>query len=305
MWALSAAQPVDLADDLLVSAAAQHAGTTQLHLQDPQLLKQKAVEYFRSADKGRTGFVKDHEAVKLLLRLTEHARLKMPDEEKILEALRNETAGSHALDPRSSPQRGGGSHDETAGALQLGQFTSFVREMVGSALKYQRSQGKEAGGATRTAHQLGEAGGLAKMVQHRCGGGQANGEPRQSLVTLGPGLAIALPPVGRHSTWAERDDGVRKLADIARGEAMCGKEESEHLLVMLGEAEADRGALARALLKRLVAREPARHEPAAVDVLAERVQLCVQLAAYFTHEATLTPYRPNPLTRTLTVTLNP
>ena len=71
------------------------------------------------------------------------------------------------------------------------------------------------------------------MVQHRCGGGQANGEPRQSLVTLGPGLAIALPPVGRHSTWAERDDGVRKLADIARGEAMCGKEESEHLLVML------------------------------------------------------------------------
>ena len=305
MWALSAAQPVDLADDLLVSAAAQHAGTTQLHLQDPQLLKQKAVEYFRSADKGRTGFVKDHEAVKLLLRLTEHARLKMPDEEKILEALRNETAGSHSLDPRSSPQRGGGSHDETAGALQLGQFTSFVREMVGSALKYQRSQGKEAGGATRTAHQLGEAGGLARMVQHRCGGGQANGEPRQSLVTLGPGLAIALPPVGRHSTWAERDDGVRKLADIARGEAMCGKEESEHLLVMLGEAEADRGALARALLKRLVAREPARSEPAAEDVLAERVQLCVQLAAYFTHEATRTPYRPNPLARTLTVTLTP
>ena len=234
MWALSAAQPVDLADDLLVSAAAQHAGTTQLHLQDPQLLKQKAVEYFRSADKGRTGFVKDHEAVKLLLRLTEHARLKMPDEEKILEALRNETAGSHALDPRSSPQRGGGSHDETAGALQLGQFTSFVREMVGSALKYQRSQGKEAGAATRTAHQLGEAGGLAKMVQqqHRCGGGQANGEPRQSLVTLGPGLAIALPPVGRHSTWAERDDGVRKLADIARGEAMCGKEESDLTLTL-------------------------------------------------------------------------
>ena len=205
MWALSAAQPVDLADDLLVSAAAQHAGTTQLHLQDPQLLKQKAVEYFRSADKGRTGFVKDHEAVKLLLRLTEHVHLKMPDEEKILEALRNETAG----------------------ALQLGQFTSFVREMVGSALKYQRSQGKEAGAATQTAHQLGEPGGLAKMVQQRCGGGQANGEPRQSLVTLGPGLAIALPPVGKNSTWAERDDGVRKLADIARGEAMCGKEESD------------------------------------------------------------------------------
>ena len=283
MWALSAAQPVDLADDLLVSAAAQHAGTTQLHLQDPQLLKQKAVEYFRSADKGRTGFVKDHEAVKLLLRLTEHAHLKMPDEEKILEALRNETAGSQRRDGAQLPQ------DETAGALQLGQFTSFVREMVGSALKYQRSQSKEVGGATRTAHQLGEAGGLAKMVQHRCGGGQANGEPRQSLVTLGPGLAIALPPVGRHSTWAERDDGVRKLADIARGEAMCGKEESEHLLVLLGEAEADRGALARALLKRLVAREPARNEPAAEDVLAERVQLCVQLAAYFTHEATLTP----------------
>ena len=299
MWALSAAQPVDLADDLLVSAAAQHAGTTQLHLQDPQLLKQKAVEYFRSADKGRTGFVKDHEAVKLLLRLTEHAHLKMPDEEKILEALRNETAGSQRRDGAQLPQ------DETAGALQLGQFTSFVREMVGSALKYQRSQGKEAGGATRTAHQLGEPGGLAKMVQHRCGGGQANGEPRQSLVTLGPGLAIALPPVGRHSTWAERDDGVRKLADIARGEAMCGKEESEHLLVLLGEAEAERGALARALLRRLVAREPARNEPAAEDVLAERVQLCVQLAAYFTHEATRTPYRPNPLARTLTVTLTP
>ena len=75
--------------------------------------------------------------------------------------------------------------------------------------------------------------------------------------------------------------------------------------MLLGEAEAERGALARALLRRLVAREPARNEPAAEDVLAERVQLCVQLAAYFTHEATRTPYRPNPLARTLTVTLTP
>jgi hypothetical protein len=59
------------------------------------------------------------------------------------------------------------------------------------------------------------------------------------------------------------------------------------LLVLLGEAEADRGALARALLSRLVARAPAlsRNEPPAEDVLAERVRLCVQLAAYFTHEA--------------------
>ena len=74
---------------------------------------------------------------------------------------------------------------------------------------------------------------------------------------------------------------------------------------MLGEAEAERGALARALLQRLVARAPARSEPAAEDVLAERVHLCVQLAAYFTHEATLTPYRPNPLARTLTATFIP
>ena len=267
MWALSAAsdQPIDLADDLLVSAAAQNAGSAQLH--DPQLLKEKAAEYFRSADKGRAGFIKDHEAVRLLLRVCELAHLKMPNEEKILQALRTETASSHD------------------GALQLEEFTSFVKEMVGSALKLQRRQSEEAGGGTKTAHQLGEAGGLAKIVQHRCGSVQANGAPQQSLVTLGPGLAISLPPLQRNSGWAERDDGVRKLADVARGEAMRGKEEGEHLLVLLGEAEADRGALARALLQRLVTRAAAHSGPAAEDALAQRVQLCVQLAAYFTHEA--------------------
>ena len=124
MWALSAAsdQPIDLADDLLVSAAAQNAGSAQLH--DPQLLKEKAAEYFRSADKGRTGFIKDHEAVRLLLRVCELAHLKMPNEEKILQALRTETASSHD------------------GALQLEEFTSFVKEMVGSALKLQRRQSR-------------------------------------------------------------------------------------------------------------------------------------------------------------------
>ena len=267
MWALSAAsdQPIDLADDLLVSAAAQNAGSAQLH--DPQLLKEKAEEYFRSADKDRRGFIKDHVAVRLLLRVCELAHLKMPNEAKILQALRTEATSSHD------------------GALQLEEFTSFVKEMVGSALKHQRSQSEEAGGDPKAVHQLGEAGGLAKMVQHRCGSVQANGAPQQSLVTLGPGLAIALPPVQRNSRWAERDDGVRKLADVARGEAMRGKEESEHLLVLLGEAEADRGALARALLQRLVARAAARNGPAAEDALSQRVQLCVQLAAYFTHEA--------------------
>ena len=71
MWALSAAsdQPIDLADDLLVSAAAQNARSAQLH--DPQLLREKAEEYFRSADEGCTGSIKDQVAVKLLLRVTD------------------------------------------------------------------------------------------------------------------------------------------------------------------------------------------------------------------------------------------
>ena len=33
------------------------------------------------------------------------------------------------------------------------------------------------------------------------------------------------------------------LADMARHEAMCGMEESEHMIVLLGEPEADRGAV--------------------------------------------------------------
>ena len=112
------------------------------------------------------------------------------------------------------------------------------------------------------------------MVLHHCN----NPQPR--LATLGPGLAIALAD---SSAWAERDDGVRTLADVARQEAMCDPHKGQHMLVLLGEAEADKGAVARALLARLVSGYS--NGLAADNGLAERVQLCLQLAAYFTHEA--------------------
>ena len=229
MWSLPTAsdQPIDLADDLLVSAAAQHA--------DDLLSTRSAV--LTNA--------------RLLSGMAGSACAK----------------GRHELGPTRA--QGGENAGQDAGLLR-------------------RTQNQD---QHRDGHHLGEGGGLAEMVQRRCSSGQvdADGAPRQSLVTLGPGLAIALVHKdacrAERGGWAERDAGVRRLADSARREAMCGGEDSEHMLVLLGEPEAGRGAVARALLHRLVARAAARDGPAAEDVLAQRVQLCVRLAAYFTHAA--------------------
>ena len=129
-------------------------------------------------------------------------------------------------------------------------------------------------------------GALPKMLQALVKTRSESGERHSRVARLGPGLAVVLSDSGER--WAEKDAGVRRLAEMARREAMCdGRDQpGQHALVLLGERSAGRGIVARALLKHLVAGPGAGGDaPPAEGGLAERTALCVQLVSAFTCES--------------------
>jgi Ca2+-binding EF-hand superfamily protein len=85
-------------------------------LGDDDLLKEKAEEYFRSADKSKSGTLNDDEVLALCRKISEHGHFKTPTAEKIHELL---TRCDRSQD----------------GVLHLDEFTTFFRVLVGSALK--------------------------------------------------------------------------------------------------------------------------------------------------------------------------